>query len=73
MIIHGLFIGELRHLVEDTRAITSQEEAVLDKIKRVHVFFKNLEGICGAIKEVNSLVSLTISSSLMTIEGSSLY
>ena len=39
--------------------ITDQQEVILDKIERVHMFFENLEGICSAVKEVRLLASLT--------------
>lgn len=65
--------GEVRDQVEDARTITDRQTAVLDKIKRVHVFFENLEGICGAIKEVRPPAPLTHPSTLTNRADTSLY
>lgn len=52
-ITYKCFLGELREQVEGSRIITYQKDVLLDKIKRVHVFFENLEGICSTIKEAS--------------------
>lgn len=67
------FEGELREEVQTLRELTQQQVVILDKIKCVHVFFKNLEGVCSSVKEVRSFSLHTIFFALTVITDSPIY
>ena len=37
----------------DAIRITKGQKVVLDKIRHVHSFFENLEGVCSAVEDVS--------------------
>ena len=50
--------GDLREQVENSRQITNEQQAILDKIERVRRFFESLQGICNSVKEVSLSTAL---------------
>lgn len=53
IIANKVRVVELRDQVENARRITEEQRVVLDKLRRVHQFFRGFEAVCENVEDVS--------------------